>query len=177
MDTMDIVVTIICSISSVLVALGTIHGYVKKALNKLIEDGVDEKISQATSDINNDLELSMVSLETSIESLSDQLKEMHDEMRDIKRIQKDTTQSNARYVINEAHKAYIKQGWIDNFTLASLEDIFQTYSETGGNHFTADHMQDLRDLPNEKPVKKAPAKKTPTKKTTKTKDNIGGIVI
>lgn len=164
MDYMDIIVAVICSVSSVLVALGTIHSYIKKAINKLIEDDVEDKIADSKKDIVNDFELSMVSLENSIESLANQITELHEEMKAIKRIQRDTTQSNARYVINEAHKLYMKQGWIDNFTMASLEDIFQTYAETGGNHFTADHMQELRDLPNEKPVRKTSSNKPKAKK-------------
>ena len=163
MNNIEIITTIVCSLASVLVALGTILGYVKKAVNNIVDDGVDAKIEAVKKDITNDFELSMVSLEQAIESLSKQIEEIHSEMIDIKRIQKDTTQSNARYIINEAHKLYIKQGWIDYYTLSALEDIFKTYSETGGNHFTADHMQDLRDLPNERPPR--------TKTTAKPKGN------
>lgn len=157
-----VIVALVSAISSGLGSIAAIKGFWKKAVNKAVEDEVEDKLDQVKDDINSDLETSMLSIESSIEQLSGQIKEIHDDMIDIKRIQKDTTQSNARYVINEAHKLYIKAGWIDSYTMASLEDIFQTYAETGGNHFTADHMENLRELPNEKPVKKASA-------TTKTK--------
>lgn len=152
-------------IGSAIGSITTIKTFLKKAVNQAVEDEVEDKIDEAKTDINTDLEISLTVMQESIDNVSEQIRELDKSVDSIKTIQKDTTQSNARYVINEAHKIYIKQGWIDYYTLSALEDIFETYSETGGNHFTADHMQDLRDLPNEKPVKP----KTQAKPKTKAK--------
>ena len=53
--------------------------------------------------------------------------------------------------ITQQHHYYMRLGWIDEFSLQTIEKRFEFYKKEGGNGFADDVMQDLRDLPNVSP--------------------------
>lgn len=51
------------------------------------------------------------------------------------------------FIVKEHHH-YIRQGWIDDFSLDTIEKRYSHYKEEGGNSYIGDLIQDLRALPN-----------------------------
>lgn len=155
-----VLVALLSVLGSAIGSIATIKSYFKRAVNDSVEEEVEERIEKAKEEMEHELELSLTSLQGAINTVSEQMKVLQESMDDARSIQKDNIQANGKFIINEAHKTCLKQGWIDRFTLASLEDIYKIYSDVGGNHFAADHMDDLRKLPNEKPIKTSQSSKS-----------------
>ena len=49
--------------------------------------------------------------------------------------------------IVEKHHKFIKQGWIDDFTMDTLEHRYSDYKAEDGNSYVASLMKELRSLP------------------------------
>lgn len=67
------------------------------------------------------------------------------------RIKKESDEKSFRLatlkgLIVSAHGTYVPLGKIDTHVLSTLEDIFDEYTELGGNHFVQNLMEDLRNL-------------------------------
>lgn len=54
--------------------------------------------------------------------------------------------SLARDRINQAHKYYTELGKIDRSSLESIESLYNSYKELGGNGFVSDLIKDIRNL-------------------------------
>lgn len=55
------------------------------------------------------------------------------------------------YITGRHHYFCYKMGWIDDFSLDCLEKRYQHYSDEGGNSFIELFMEELRNLPKQKP--------------------------
>lgn len=55
--------------------------------------------------------------------------------------------------ITQQHHYFLRMGWIDDFSLMTIEKRFKYYKEEGGNSFAEDLMHDLRKLPKNPPEK------------------------
>lgn len=54
--------------------------------------------------------------------------------------------------IVERHHHFMKQGWVDTFSLDVLEKRYKHYKKEGGNSFITDLMNEIRALPKTPPV-------------------------
>lgn len=54
--------------------------------------------------------------------------------------------------IVEKHHKFMKQGWIDDFTMDILEKRFEDYTREGGNSYISGLMDELRALPHFPPA-------------------------
>ena len=53
--------------------------------------------------------------------------------------------------ITQRHHHFISKGWIDDFSLLTIEKRFKYYKEEGGNTFAEDLVVELRKLPKKPP--------------------------
>lgn len=51
------------------------------------------------------------------------------------------------FIVKE-HHYFIEQGWIDDFSLDTLEKRYACYKEEGGNSYVEDFIKEIRELPN-----------------------------
>ena len=58
---------------------------------------------------------------------------------------------NIRCQITDKYHQFMEQGWIDDRSMMCLEDIYDIYSQEGGNHFVESLMEELRTLPKTAP--------------------------
>lgn len=144
-------VAIISGLSTLIVSVTTIKSYITKVITKLVLDSVEEKIKEADKKSEERVINTTQSLQQSIDELSAQFKDYVTLATERDELQVAGLQANARDRITEAHTFYMLQGWIDEHTLYSLEEIAQIYFKTNGNHFTLSHMEDLRNLPTTPP--------------------------
>ena len=87
------------------------------------------------------------SLEEKIDQLAEVMKQ------NTEKIEKKLSQLTAsdmhdiKSFIVEKHHTYIKQGWIDDFTMDTIEKRFSDYVVEGGNSYVKGLMMELRALP------------------------------
>lgn len=101
----------------------------KKALGQYLED-----FKLITAHIDN--------LTTKIEEQMEAQKELNDASYKF-RI------STLKGLIVQSHSTFTQLGKIEPMVLATLEDIYKTYKDIGGNHFVDDLMEEIRVLPKE----------------------------
>lgn len=101
----------------------------KKALDQYLED-----FKLITAHIDN--------LTTKIEEQMEAQKELNDASYEF-RI------STLKGLIVQSHSTFTQLGKIEPMVLATLEDIYKTYTSIGGNHFVEDLMTEIRALPKE----------------------------
>ena len=53
--------------------------------------------------------------------------------------------------ITQQHHYFMRMGWIDDFSLETVEKRYKYYQEEGGNSFAEDLVKDLRKLPKTPP--------------------------
>ena len=51
----------------------------------------------------------------------------------------------------EKHHFFINQGWIDDFSMDTVNRRFSDYVEEGGNSYAESLVNAIRDLPNQPP--------------------------
>ena len=51
------------------------------------------------------------------------------------------------WIVEKYHEFYSRKGWIDAFTMDTIEKRFATYEKEGGNHYVKNLMNQLRSLP------------------------------
>lgn len=146
-----VVAALLGSISSLIGAITTIKSFLSKTISGLVSDTVDEKISVAKDETEEKLDAKIDKVQSSIDSLSKDMNSFIEEVRKAQDLDRESIQAQARNIINEAHTTYYKNnGWIDEHTLYTLDQVANIYFKTGGNHFTEDQMKDIKNLPREK---------------------------
>lgn len=88
-------------------------------------NGVEEKIDNLTNTVN----IKFDSLEKSIKQLTES--DMHD----------------IKGWIVEKHHILVAKGWVDDFTMDTLEKRYSDYVKENGNSYVKGLMDELRDLP------------------------------
>lgn len=75
------------------------------------------------------------------------IKEKIEEQQDFLDLLMDSDKDQLKSLIVNRYHHFIAQGWIDDFSMDSLEKCFQHYQDEGGNSYIHDLMNDLRRLP------------------------------
>ena len=140
-------------ITSVAAAAAVITKTIKNWSDKLtdkvksdIKKEVGEDMSKLREDIAQEYKLTLNDFSAKLDIVVASLEETKQY-----RIKKESDEKNFRLatlkgLIVSAHGTYVPLGKIDTHVLSTLEDIFDEYTELGGNHFVQNLMEDLRNL-------------------------------
>lgn len=93
------------------------------------------------------------SLESKIDNLADQLDERIDKMETHLEILTNSDMHAIKGWIVEKHHNLIRQGWVDDFTMDTLEHRFSDYKAEDGNSYIASLMEEIKELPKFPPTK------------------------
>ena len=55
------------------------------------------------------------------------------------------------WIVNQYHKFYVEQGWIDNYSAETIERRYEDYTKEGGNSYIRELVNRLRTLPMDPP--------------------------
>lgn len=144
----------ICSISAAyLVVKKSIKGVtdkvkdsIKKELKEEIKkDVVEPMYKQALEQYMEDFKL----ITHHIDTLTDKLEELMDAQKELNDAAHEFRISTLKGLIVQSHSTFIQLGKIEPMVLATLEDIYKTYTDIGGNHFVENLMEEIRELSRE----------------------------
>lgn len=121
------------------------HEKIKKAFKKGYNEIDEKKKIQQRLDEDGELIASLQEQQAETDKVLNRLSEKIDLLiaSDVDDIRQTITK--------EHHKFCYKQGWIDDFSLQCLENLFSHYVEEGGNSFIKGFMDELRALPKQDP--------------------------
>lgn len=136
---LDIVLYILGLITSFAAASAILYrvfrSLVVKSLGNLIEVTVKNVIQ---NEVNPKIE--------DIDKLRKELDDFSKSQSQYNETLKDAFISLIREKINFAYNYYMSKGSIDPHSMSSLEDLFRVYTSFGGNWFSHDQMDELREL-------------------------------
>jgi len=140
-------------ITSVAAAAAVITKTIKKWSDKLTDKVKADVKKEVGEDMNKLREEIAQEYKATIDEFSNKLDLVVaslDETREY-RNKKESDEKNFRLatlkgLIVSSHGTYVPLGKIDTHVLSTLEDIFDEYTELGGNHFVQNLMEDLRNL-------------------------------
>lgn len=136
MDPVIQTILYICGIiTSVSAAAAVIAKVIKKAMKKLTEETIKETIS-----------VTQKSIDDKIENISKRLSEYMERQEQNNEHVRKTLLANTRDRINQAHEFYMKKQMIGAHSLFTIEELYASYKELGGNSFIDRQMEDIRDL-------------------------------
>lgn len=87
-------------------------------------------------------------LHNDIKDLSDYWKTKENDFHRILQLLIESDKDAIKSFIVKEHHYHLRQGWIDDFSLDTIEKRYGHYKEEGGNSYIGDLIQDLRALPN-----------------------------
>lgn len=139
----------------------TLYDFFKNRMDKKYSDNNNEKkqtekileeIKTLNQEISN-LKIDYEKLNNNIDSVKKYWEkketEYHDTLKMLVSSDKDAIKS---FIVKEHHH-FVEIGWIDDFSLDTIEKRYSHYVEEGGNSYVSDLMEDLRKLPNIRPKK------------------------
>lgn len=155
---MTIDIAIIGNIAGVIVSVGGACAIISKVIKSTVTSAVSESTKKAVDTslkpIREDIESIKNAQEEQFQKLEDKINDVQADLNNFKtaeaennRVIKAALLANIRDSINQAHVYYMRKQSIDSHALYVLEELFTSYVELHGNHFTASQMEDLRKLP------------------------------
>lgn len=155
---MQIDLTVIGNVAGVIVSVSAACAIMAKVIKSTVSSTVTEATTEAVNtalepikrDIDNiksEQEDQFTKLENKIKSVQDDLNQFKTSEAENNRVIKSAMLANIRDSINQSHVYYMRKKCIDVHALYVLEELFVSYQELHGNHFTKDQMEDLRKLP------------------------------
>ena len=142
----------ICSISAAyLVVKKSVKGVTDKVRESIKDEVkrevkkevVDPMYKQALDQYLSDFKL----ISEHIDTFTNKLEEQIDEQRELNNAAHEFRISTLKGLIVQSHSTFTQLGKIEPMVLATLEDIYKTYTSIGGNHFVEDLMEEIRALP------------------------------
>lgn len=86
-------------------------------------------------------------LNQKLDGFTENINEKIDSLKeDIDRLTVSDMHDIKSWIVDKHHK-YIKLGWIDDFTMDTIEQRFSDYTLEGGNSYIAGLVKELRELP------------------------------
>ncbi len=155
----NIIIAVAGGIVSVSAAYAVVRRSIKKITNKIkdeLKKEVKEEVKnelidpiykQAVDQYKNDLNEVMLRLEKLTTDFEKQSHELMAEHRQQTQSAYAFRISTLKGLIVQSHSTYTQLGHIEPMVLATIEDIYSTYTNIGGNHFVGDLMEELRALP------------------------------
>lgn len=96
------------------------------------KEEIERKISELEGNVS-DIKTILSELTTSIE------------------VANESSKNQIKSSIVKEYNFFIKQGWIDNYSLDCIERLYDSYEKLKGNSYIKDIMVKIRDLPNNEP--------------------------
>lgn len=117
----------------------------RQQIDKLVENQKDmnEKIERLLND-KNQID-SLISQQNQLTDIVDKITQKIDILIDS---DKDAIKS---FITDKHHYHCFERGWIDDYSLDCIQRRYSHYREEGGNSFIADLMQEIKELPKQRP--------------------------
>ena len=94
-------------------------------------------------------------LRADVKEANEKLKEQDDRFSKIEKKLEDLTESDMHniksWIVDQYHKFYVEQGWIDAFSADTLDHRYEDYKKEGGNSYIKTLMDRLHTLPMDPP--------------------------
>lgn len=153
------IITYVCLIAVATRGVFDYIAWLKDKNKKKFEEKYQEKqrneLIDKYEEINNNMQNHMAdcysSLEDKIDNLADGINFRMDSMEDQLKVLTDSDMHDIKGWIVEKHHIFMKQGWIDDFTMDTIEKRYSDYKKEGGNSYVHKLVEDLRALPNTAP--------------------------
>lgn len=84
------------------------------------------------------------SLDAKVDDLAKKTEEQEERLKLLTESDKDQLKS---FIVKEYHFFCDTKGWIDDFSIDTIEKCYSHYKDEGGNSYVADLMTELRKLP------------------------------
>ena len=91
------------------------------------------------------------SIEGKIDGLTEEFNTRMDGMEGQLKILTDSDMHDIKGWIVEKHHTLIKKGWVDDFTMDTIEKRYSDYKKEGGNTYVHTLVEELRTLPHTPP--------------------------
>lgn len=122
-----------------------------KYFKDLINDGYDSKIIkkeqiQFFTDSLEELKLESAKTAEAIEEIKREFDNVNNKITTLTESDKDAIKG---WIVSQYYH-FMEQGWIDDFSMDTLEKRYDHYVEEGGNHYIHTLMSELRELPKDK---------------------------
>ena len=122
----------------------TIKNELKEEMKKEV---IDPILKETITTYHNDLNSLKNHIDTLSKNFENQTSNILMEYRKMNQSSFDFRISTLKGLIVQSHSTYMQLGCIEPMVLSTLEDIYETYTELGGNHFVGDLMEEIRALP------------------------------
>ena len=135
-------------------SIKSITDKIKDNLKKELKEEVKSEIveptfTKVTEQHDKDLNVITDRLESITRQFEECSQAVLEEQRKMNESAKEFRISTLKGLIVQSHSTYTQLGHIEPMVLSTLEDIYKTYTDIGGNHFVADLMEEIRALPKE----------------------------
>ena len=151
----NIIIAVCGGIVSIAAAVGIVKKTIKNQFNKVkdaIKNEAKEEIkkellepmyNKAVEEYRKDFK----ALTDKLDGLADRFEAQMKEQRELNETAMEFRLSTLKGLIVQAHGTYTGLGAIETVVLETLEDIYKTYTDMGGNHFVGNLMEEIRSLP------------------------------
>lgn len=124
---------------------------IKRDMNE-VKDEVKEVKSQIadltdTQKVCDNLSLVVKQIKEDIEIVNANLNQLKAESVQSDALLKQATMCIIRHVINQSHKAFMEQGYIDDKSKETIMSLGNVYKDLGGNSFVKSEVLDIAKLP------------------------------
>jgi len=110
---------------------------------------IDEEVQKAEKEINlektlTDINSTLIKMQATIESQATQIESLNKKVSDLTISDMHDIKS---WIVEQYHKFYVQQGWIDAFSADTLDHRYEDYKLEGGNSYVDALMQQMHTLP------------------------------
>ena len=118
------------------------------------KEQIDSKVKECQNEA--DLISTLQELRNDVKAANKKLEEQDKRFNKIEERLEDLTQSDMHdiksWIVDQYHKFYVEQGWIDAFSADTLDRRYGDYKKEGGNSYIETLMERLHTLPMDPPV-------------------------
>jgi hypothetical protein len=140
MTTLEIIITIASATVTVSAAVSILCKIFKSSVNKVSKEMLDSNTSKIKD-----------MLDRKIEDVTIRLDKFIETSKDVDEKQHKALMSLARDRINQAYEYHMGRKFISAHSLFTLEQLYASYTNYGGNNYTSTQISRLRELPLEAP--------------------------
>lgn len=117
------------------------------------QNQVNEQVAERQHEL--DIQNEFKKLHDKLDDLSEKYEYTLDRLDSMESNINDLTESDKNdiraWIVEQYHKFYVHQGWIDAFSADTIEKRFTDYKKEGGNSYVESLIDRLRSLPMESP--------------------------
>lgn len=141
----DIIIFILLAAITIKGVIELIDWFSSRSKNKYKKE--TEKDNEIDS-LNKDIQCCQLQIQEIKSQQAENLKTFAEAMKKIDLLI-ESDKDSIKTIITDKYHYYIKQEWIDNYSMECLEKMFEHYEAEGGNSFIHNLMEDIRKLPRE----------------------------